>query len=93
MEEHSVSMKANEKEVLDLQVSLTDAKERILREEERNRYLEQELFAENEEIRSQHREWKEMANEFMLKWRIVEEQKEQLSYSYTKLQEKGIITR
>ena len=34
-----------------------------------------------------------MANEFMLKWRIVEEQKEQLSESYHKLQEEGIITR
>ena len=33
-----------------------------------------------------------MANEFMLKWRIAEEQKEQLSYSYNKLQEEGIIT-
>ena len=93
IEEHSVALQAKEKEVLDLQVALTDAKERILREEERNRQREHELFAENEEIRSQHREWKEMANEFMLKWRIVEEQKEQLSDSYTKLQEKGIITR
>ena len=93
MEEHSVAMKAKEKEVLDLQVALTDAKERILREEERNRQREQEFFAENEEIRSQHREWKEMANEFMLKWRIVDEQKEQLSDSYNKLQEESIITR
>ena len=93
IDEHSVALKAKEKEVLDLQVALTDAKERILREEERNRYLEQELFAENEEIRSQHREWKEMANEFMLKWRIVDDQKEQLSDSYNKLQEESIITR
>ena len=36
MEEHSVAMKAKEKEVLDLQVALTEAKECILREEERN---------------------------------------------------------
>ena len=36
MEEHSVALKAKEKELLDLQVALTDAKEHILREEERN---------------------------------------------------------
>ena len=42
MEEHSVAMKAKEKEVLDLQVTLTDTKERILREEERNRQQEKE---------------------------------------------------
>ena len=36
MEEHSVALKAKEKELLDLQVALTNAKERILREEERN---------------------------------------------------------
>ena len=93
MEEHSVAMKAKEKEVLDLQVTLTDTKERILREEERNRQQEQELFAENTEIRGQHTELKEMANELMLKWRIVNEKKEQLSESYNKLQEEGIITR
>ena len=34
-----------------------------------------------------------MANEFMLKWRIVEEQKEQLSDSHHNLEEEGIITR
>ena len=35
--EHAVTLKAKEKEVLDLQVALTEAKERILREEEQNR--------------------------------------------------------
>ena len=93
MEEHSVAMKAKEKEVLDLQVTLTDTKERILREEERNRQQEQELFAENTEIRGQHTELKEMANELMLKWRIVNEKKEQLSESYNKLQEESIVTK
>ena len=81
------------KEVLDLQISLTEAKERILREEERNRQREQELFAETEEIRRQHREWKETTNEFMLKWRIAEEKKAQLSNSYHELQEEGIVMR
>ena len=35
MEKHSVAMKEKEKEVLDLQIALIDAKERILREAER----------------------------------------------------------
>ena len=56
IDEHSVALKAKEKEVLDLQVALTEAKERILREEERNRQREQELFAENLDIRSQQRD-------------------------------------
>ena len=34
-----------------------------------------------------------MANEFMLKWTITEEQKEQLSDSHHNLEEEGIITR
>ena len=75
MEEHSVAMKAKENEVLDLQVALTDAKECILREAKRNHQRELELFAETEEIWRQRTECKEMADEFMLKWRIVEEQK------------------
>ena len=37
VDEHSFALKAKEKEVLDLQVALTEAKERILREEEQNR--------------------------------------------------------
>ena len=93
IDEHSAALKAKEKEVLDLQVVLTEAKERTLKEGERNSQRQQELFTENEEIRGQHREWKELANEFMLKWRIAEEQKAQLSDSYKELQEEAIITR
>ena len=52
IDEHSDALKAKAKEVLDLQVTLTEAKERILREEERNRQREQELFAENLDIQS-----------------------------------------
>ena len=92
-DEHLVASKAKEKEVLDLHIALTEAKERVLKEEERNRQWEHELFAENEELRSQQREWKEMANEFMLKWRIAEEQKAQLSDSFNELQVEGIVTR
>ena len=68
IEEHSLALKAKEKEVLELRVALTEAQERILREAERNSQRELKLFAETEEIRRQHREWKETANEFMLKW-------------------------
>ena len=93
IEEHVVALKAKEKEVLDLQVALTEAKECVLMEEERNRQREHELFDENLDIRSQQREWKEMANEFMLKWRITEEQWAQLSDSYNELQAEGIVTR
>ena len=70
------------KEVLDLQIALTNANERILREAEKNHQRELELFAETKEIRRQRTEFKEMADEFMLKWRIVEEQKQQLTNSY-----------
>ena len=59
IEEHVVALKAKEKEVLDLQVALTEAKERVLREEERNRQREHELFAENLEIHSQQMELQE----------------------------------
>ena len=34
-----------------------------------------------------------MANEFMLKWRITEEQRVKLSDSYNELQAEGIVTR
>ena len=60
-------MKAKEKEVLDLQATLTDAKEWNLREEERNRRREEDLIAENGELRSQRMTFKELADEFMLK--------------------------
>ena len=93
IEEHVVALKAKEKEVLDLQVALTEAKECVLMEEERNRQREHELFDENLDIRSQQRELQEMANEFMLKWRIAEEQKAQLSDSFNELQVEGIVTR
>ena len=58
MEEHSVTMKEKEKEVLDLQVALTKAQERILMEAERNHQREQELFTETKEIRRQRTEYK-----------------------------------
>ena len=93
MEEYSAALKAKEKEVLDLKAALTDAKEWNLREEERNRRREEELIAENGELRSQRMTFKELADEFMLKWKIVNEQKDQLTDSYHALQEEGIVLR
>ena len=37
--------------------------------------------------------FKELADEFMLKWKIVNEQKDQLTDSYHALQEEGIVLR
>ena len=37
--------------------------------------------------------FKELADEFMLKWKIVNEQKDQLTDSYHALQEEGIVMR
>ena len=91
--ESSVALKAKEREVLDLQVAITEAKERVIREEERNSQRERELFAKNEEIRSQQRELQSIANECMLKWGITEEQRAKLSDSYNELQAEGIVTR
>ena len=93
IDENSAALQAKEKEALDLHVTLTEAKERILREEERNRQREHELFAENLNIRRQQRDMKEMANEFMLKWRITEEQRAKLVDSFNELQAEGIVTR
>ena len=93
IDENSAALQAKEKEALDLHVTLTEAKERVLREEERNRQREHELFAENLNIRRQQRDMKEMANEFMLKWRIAEEQRAKLVDSFNELQAEGIVTR
>ena len=72
--------------MLDLQVAITEAKERVIREEERNSQRERELFAENQEIWRQQREMQDIANENMLKWKITKEQRAQLSDSYHELQ-------
>ena len=79
--------------MLELRVTLIEAQERTLKEAERNSQWEQELFAETEEVRRQQREWKEMVNDFMLKWKIAEDEREKLSDAYTKLQAEGIVTR
>ena len=92
-DENLTAVKAKEREVLDLHVALTDAKERVLKEEERNSQRECELFEENQEIRSQQRPLQDIANEYMLKWKITEEQRAQLSDSYDQLQAEGIVNK
>ena len=47
----------------------------------------EDLIAENAKRRSQRMTFKEMADEFMLKWKIVSEQKDELTNSYHALQE------
>ena len=79
--------------MLDLQVAITEAKERVIREEERNSQRERELFAENQEIRSQQRELQDLANQYMQMWKIVEEKRAQLSDAYHQLQAEGIANR
>ena len=90
MEEYSAALKEKEKEVVDLHAALTYAKEWNHREDERNRRREEDLIAENAELRSQQMSFKEMADEFMLKWKIV---KDELTNSYHTLQAEGIVLR
>ena len=65
-----------------LQVSITEAKERFIKEAERNSQRERELFADNQELRRQQRALQELANEHMQKWRISEEQRAKISDAY-----------
>ena len=51
------------------------------------------MVAENAELRSQRMTFKEMVDEFMLKWKIVSEQKDELTDSYHALEEEKIILR
>ena len=79
--------------MLDLQVAITEAKEHVSKEEERNSQWEHELFIENQEIWRQQREMQDIVNEYMLNWKITKEQRAQLSDSYHELQVEGIVTR
>ena len=47
----------------------------------------------NAELQSQRMTYKEMADEFMLKWKIVSEQEDELTDSYHALQEEKIVLR
>ena len=93
MKENSTALAEKEKEFLDLQAALDYAKEWNRREDERNRQREEELVAVNAELQSQRMTYKEMADEFMLKWKIVNEQKAELTDSYHALQQEKIVLR
>ena len=93
MKEYSAALAEKEQEVLDLHAALDYAKDWNRREDERNRRREEELVAANAELQSQRMTFKEMVDEFMLKWKIVNEQKAELTDSYNALQEEKIILR
>ena len=93
MREYSAALAEKEKEVLDLQAALDYAKEWNRREDKRNRRREEELVTANAEPQSQRMSFKEMADEFMIKWKILSEQKDELSNSYLALQEEKIVLR
>ena len=89
--ESSAALKAQEREVMNLQVAITEAKERFIKEEERNSRRELYQFEENEELRSQNRELQQMASQHLQMWRISEEQRETISASYNHLQVEAIV--
>ena len=78
---------------MNLQVAITEAKERFIKEEERNSRQERELFVDNEELRTQHRELQEMASRHLQMWKISKEQRALISDSYHKLQVEDIVDR
>ena len=86
-------MAEKEKEVLDLHAALDYAKEWNHREEERNRQREEKMVAENAELQSQCMAFKEIADEFFIKCKLLSEQKDELSDSYLTLQEERIVER
>ena len=89
----SAALEAREREVMTLQVSITEAKERFIKETERNSQREQELFADNQELRRHQRAFQDMANEHMQKWRISEEQRAKISDAYHQLQSEHIAVK
>ena len=76
---------------MNLHVSIIEAKERFIKEEERNNRRERELLEDNQELRSQHRELQEMVRRNLQMWRISEEQRETISASYNHLQVEAIV--
>ena len=71
LEEYAATMAEKEKEVLDLHAALDYAKEWNLGEEERNRQREEKLVAENAELQSQRMTFKEIADEFFIKCKLL----------------------
>ena len=86
LNESTTKLQAKEREVFDLQVANTEAKERLIKEEERRMQKELQQFEENEELRNQNRELQMMAHQHLHKWKNSEEQRARLSDSYNHLQ-------
>ena len=76
---------------MDLQVANTEAKERFIKEEERNSRRELQLFDKNEELRSQDTELTQMVSQQLRMWKISKEQRAQISDSYNHLQVEAIV--
>ena len=64
----------------------TEAKERFIKEEERNSRRELQQFEENEELCSQNKELQQIASQHLHMWKISKEQRVALSDSYNHLQ-------
>ena len=88
LDESSAKLHAKEREVFDLQVANTEAKERLIKEEERNSRREVQQY---EELQSQNRELQTMASQHLHMWKISEEQRATLSDSYNHLQVEGLV--
>ena len=93
LEEYAATVAQKEKEVMDLQSALDYAKEWNRREEERNHQREEKMVAENAELQSQRMAFKEIADEFFIKCKLLTKQKEALSDSCLALQEERIVER
>ena len=76
---------------MDLQVANTKAKERFIKEEERNSRRELQLFDKNEELRSQDTELTQMVSQQLRMWKISKEQRAQIFDSYNHLQVEAIV--
>ena len=88
LNESTTKLQAKEREVFDLQVANTEAKERLIKEEERNSRREVQQY---EELQSQNRELQTMASQHLHMWKISKEQRTTLSNSYSHLQVEALV--
>ena len=91
LDESMTKLKGREREVLDLQVANTEAKERLINEEEKRMQKELQHFEETEELRNQNRELQTMAHQHLHMWKNSEEQRARLSDSYNHLQVDALV--
>ena len=79
LEEYRATVADKERAIFELQSSLDNALDWHRRREESHRQQEERLIAENEELQSQRASFKEMADEFFIKCKLLSEQNEKLS--------------